>query len=70
MLKTYKKIYCKKFYQINFFTISIIFFSLIVLLSVLEEIFFFKNTDVNFIFYLITFLGAPITLFEIFPFIF
>jgi len=70
MFKTYEKYIVKSFIN-KFFTISIIFFSLIVLLSVLEEISFFKNTDVNFILpYLITFLGAPITLFEIFPFIF
>ncbi len=70
MLKTYEKYIVKNFIN-KFFTISIIFFSLIVLLSTLEEISFFKNTDINFILpYLITFLGAPITLFEIFPFIF
>ena len=70
MFKTYEKYIAKNFIN-KFFTISIIFFSLIVLLSVLEEISFFKNTGVNFILpYFITFLGAPITLFEIFPFIF
>ncbi len=70
MFKTYERYIVRNFIN-KFFTVSIIFFSLIVLLSVLEEISFFKNTDVNFILpYLITFLGAPITLFEIFPFIF
>ena len=70
MFKTYEKYIVRNFIN-KFFTVCIIFFSLIVLLSVLEEISFFKNTDVNFILpYLITFLGAPITLFEIFPFIF
>ena len=40
-------------------------------MSVLEEISFFKNIDSNFLLpYFLTFLGAPITLFEIFPFIF
>ena len=70
MFKTYEKYIVRSFIN-KFLTISLIFFSLIVLLSILEEISFFKNTDVNFILpYLITFLGAPITLFEIFPFIF
>ena len=70
MFKTYEKYIVKNFIN-KFFTISIIFFSLIVLLSILEEISFFKNANVNFVLpYLITFLGAPITLFEIFPFIF
>ena len=70
MLRTYEKYIIKNFTN-KFITISIIFFSLIIILSVLEEISFFKNTDVNFALpYLITFLGAPITLFEIFPFIF
>ena len=70
MFKTYEKYIVRNFIN-KFLTISIIFFSLIVILSVLEEISFFKNTDVNFTLpYLITFLGAPITLFEVFPFIF
>ena len=50
---------------------SLIFLSLIVILSVFEEISFFKNTKINFIIpYLIAFLDAPTNLFEIFPFIF
>ena len=44
---------------------------LIIILSILEEISFFKRSEVNFLFpYFLTFLSAPITLFEIFPFIF
>ena len=70
MFKTYEKYIVRNFIN-KFLTISIIFFSLIIILSVLEEISFFKNTDVNFTLpYLITFLGAPITLFEVFPFYF
>ncbi len=70
MLKTYEKYLIKSFIN-KFFLISLIFFSLILILSALEEISFFKNSDVNFIFpYLVTLLNAPITLFEIFPFIF
>ena len=70
MFKTYEKYIIKNFIS-RFITISIIFLSLIIILSVLEEISFFKNIDSNFLLpYFLTFLGAPITLFEIFPFIF
>ena len=70
MFKIYKKYIVKSFLE-KFLTISIIFLSLVIILSVLEEISFFKNIDVNFLFpYFLTALGAPITLFEIFPFIF
>ena len=70
MLKTYEKYIVSNFTK-KIILISIIFFSLIIILSVLEEISFFKNLNVNFMMpYLITFLGAPITLFEVFPFIF
>ncbi len=70
MLKTYEKYIVSNFTK-KIILISTIFFSLIIILSVLEEISFFKNLDVNFMTpYLITFLGAPITLFEVFPFIF
>ncbi len=51
--------------------ISLIFFVLIIILGVFEEISFFKDTDANFLTpYFMTILNAPITLFEIFPFIF
>tara|TARA_B100001057_G_C22867799_1_gene957342 strand:+ start:362 stop:1441 length:1080 start_codon:yes stop_codon:yes gene_type:complete len=70
MFKTYEKYIIKNFTN-KIIVLSLIFFSLIIILSILEEISFFKNINVHFILpYLITFLGAPITLFEIFPFIF
>ena len=70
MFKTYEKYIIKNFVN-KFFSISLTFFCLIVVLSILEEISFFKNIEINFLVpYLITFLAAPITLFEIFPFIF
>ena len=70
MFKTYQKYIIRSFVN-KFITISLIFFSLTVVLSILEEISFFKDLNVNFMYpYLLTFLGAPITLFEIFPFIF
>ena len=70
MLKTYE-LYIIRNFLTKFCIISIIFFSLIIILSILEEISFFKNTEVNFLYpYFLTLLGSPITLFEIFPFIF
>ena len=70
MFKTYEKYIIKSFIG-KFITISLIFFSLVIILSILEEISFFKNLDTNFFYpYFLTILGAPITLFEIFPFIF
>ena len=70
MFKTYEKYIVKNFLT-KILSISLIFFCLIVILSILEEISFFKNLNVNFFFpYILTLLNAPITLFEIFPFIF
>ena len=70
MFKIYEKYIIKNFLY-KFLTISIIFLSLVIILSILEEISFFKKLEVNFLFpYFLTILGAPITLFEIFPFIF
>ena len=70
MIKIYQKYLIKKF-LIKFFNISVVFFSLIVILGILEEISFFKNIEeIFFLPYLLTLLNAPITLFDIFPFIF
>ena len=70
MFKVYQKYIIKNF-LFKFLNISIIFFCLTIILGILEEISFFKNLEVNFLFpYFLTFLNAPITLFEIFPFIF
>jgi len=70
MFKTYEKYLIKNFVN-KFLIISLIFFSLSIIMGILEEISFFKNIEVSFIFpYFLTLLGAPITLFEIFPFIF
>ena len=70
MFKIYERYIIKNF-LVKFLLISLIFLSLTIILSILEEISFFKNLDTNFFFpYFLTILGAPITLFEIFPFIF
>ena len=70
MFKTYEKYIIKNFIN-KILTVSLVFFSLIIILSILEEISFFKNINVNFLTpYFLVLLSAPITLFEIFPFIF
>ena len=70
MFKTYEKYIIKNFIN-KILTVSLVFFSLIIILSILEEISFFKNINVNFLTpYFLVILSAPITLFEIFPFIF
>ena len=70
MFKIYQKHIIKNFIN-KFLIVSFIFLCLIIILSILEEISFFKDLEVNFLFpYFLTLLSAPITLFEIFPFIF
>ncbi len=70
MFKIYERYIIKNFLN-KFLYISLIFLSLIIILSILEEISFFKSSEANFLFpYFLTLLSAPITLFEIFPFIF
>ena len=70
MFKTFEKYLIKLFLK-KVLNISIIFLSLILILSVFEEINFFKDENVHFAYpFLVTFLNAPSTLFEIFPFIF
>ncbi len=70
MFKIYVKYILKKFFLI-FFNVSLIFLSLAIILNIFEEISFFKNIDSSPLLpYFLTLLNAPITLFEIFPFIF
>ncbi len=70
MFKIYQKYLINNF-LIKFIYLSLIFFSLTFILSILEEITFLKNIEVSFWFpYFLTLLSTPITLFEIFPFIF
>ena len=68
------KIYIKfliNLFNISFFKVFSIFFIVILLTNILEQIDFFKNVDINF-FYLVflSFLNSPSILFEILPFIF
>ena len=70
MLKIYEK-YIIKSFLLKFLIVSLIFFSLTIILNVFEEISFFKNSNSSPLLpYFLTALNAPITLFEIFPFIF
>jgi lipopolysaccharide export system permease protein len=70
MFKVYQKYLINNF-LIKFLYVSLIFFSLSVILGLLEEISFFKDAEINFLYpYILTLLNAPTTLFEIFPFIF
>ena len=70
MIKTYEKYLIKLFLK-KFVNIFLIFFSLVFILSIFDEITFFKDTDVKIFFpFLMTVLNTPSVLFEIFPFIF
>ena len=60
----------KKFIK-KIMIISLIFFSLIVILNIFEEISYFKDIEISFYFPLfLTFINSPSVLFQIFPFIF
>ena len=70
MLKTFNTYLIKLFIK-KILTISVIALCLIFILSIFDEISFFKKSNINFFFpFLITALKTPSTLFEIFPFIF
>ena len=70
MFKIYQKYLINNF-LIKFFYISLIFLSLTFILNILEEISFVKNLDISIWYpYFLTLLNLPITIFEIFPFIF
>ena len=70
MIKTFEKYLIKLFIK-KVMNISLIFFSLIFILSVFEEISYFKDINVNFYYpFLLTALNTSSALFEIFPFIF
>ena len=70
IIKTFQFYLIKLFIKRLLLT-SVIFLSLIFILSVFEEISFFKKSDVNLSFpYLIALLNTPSALFDVFPFIF
>ena len=69
-MKTYIK-FLVNLFNISFFKVFIIFFTIILISNVLEQIEFFKDINLSF-FYLIflSFLNTPSIIFEILPFIF
>ncbi len=70
IIKTYQKYLIKTFLYL-LLQISLVFFSLVLILNVFEEINYFKDTNVSFIYPIIlTFLNGPSVLYSIFPFIF
>ena len=70
MILTYQKNVIHTFLK-NIFTISIFFFSLILILSVLQEIVFFKDLEVNiFVPMYLTILNTSSVVFDLFPFVF
>ena len=69
-LKTYIRYISKEFLE-TIIKVSFIFFSLIFILTVFEELSFFKEAQVSFLYpVFLTFLNSPSILYDIFPFIF
>ena len=70
MIKIYQSYLIRSYWMILFF-VSLIFFSLSIILNIFEEVSFFKDINVN-AFYpiLLTLLTAPTIVYETFPFIF
>ncbi len=70
LIKTYQKYLIKTFLYI-LLQISFVFFSLILILNIFEEISYFKDLDTSFVYPIIlTFLNSPSVVYDIFPFIF
>ena len=68
--KVYQNYIIKK-YLATLTLVTLIFFSLTIILNIFEEMNFFKDLDVNIIFPIsLTFLNSPSVLYEVFPFIF
>ncbi len=69
-IKTYQTLILQKFLKV-FFKVSLIFFSLVFVINIFEEINFFKDTDQSIIVPLgLTFLNSPSIFFDLLPFIF
>ena len=70
MIKVYQKYVLKNFTR-SILLVSGIFYSVVLILNVFEELNYFKNLDVSFFLPLwLNFLNAPSILYNIFPFIF
>jgi lipopolysaccharide export system permease protein len=69
-MKTYEK-YLIKLFLTKFTIIFLIFYSLVFILSIFDEISYFKDINsTSYYPFIMTFLNTPSTIFEIFPFIF
>ena len=70
LIKTYQKYLIKSFSYI-ILQITFVFFCLILVLGVFEEINWFKDLNTSFVYPIIlTFLNSPSVIYDIFPFIF
>ncbi len=70
MIKVYQKYLIMSFLRILLIVFSI-FFSLIVILNIFEEVSYLKDTDANLVFpFFLTLLNTPSIIYETFPFIF
>ena len=70
MIKVYQLYLIRSYWKILLF-VSLIFFSLAIILNIFEEVSFFKDVDVNNLYPIfLTLLTAPSIVYETFPFIF
>ena len=69
-IKTYIKYISKEFFEI-ILKVTLIFFSLVFILTLFEELNFFKESQISLLYPIfLTFLNAPSVIYNIFPFIF
>ena len=69
-MKTYHKFVLTIFFK-SFIFVSLIMISLVIILNILSELEFFRNTNVNLLFPIyLSLLNSPSLMFEMFPFIF
>ena len=69
-MKTYYKFILTIFLK-SFIFVSLVMISLVIILNILSEIEFFRNTNVNIFFPIyLSLLNSPSLMFEMFPFIF
>ena len=70
MIKMYQKYLIKEFLK-SVLLVTAVFFSIVSILNMLEELSYFKNLDVSILLpTLLNFLNSPSILYGIFPFIF
>ena len=70
IIKTYIKYISRDFFEI-ILRVSFIFYSLIFILTIFEELNFFKEDQVSLLYPIfLTFLNSPSVIYNIFPFIF